>query len=114
VKDPVEEQIEEAISRGEFDHLPGRGQPLPKGDDGPGWWARKKIAELRREERVEAFSREIEARMGAIWLLAGEDEVRAAVEGLNQEIASFGAGPEPIDPESTLMVWRRMWRMRET
>ena len=118
MKDPVEEQIEEAISRGDFDHLPGKGKPLPRGDDGPGWWARRKVAELRREERIEAFAGEIEERVGQLWTLPRESEVRAAVEHLNDEINAFNSPLadaeklELIDPEATVGVWRRMWRMR--
>ncbi|HKZ18975.1 MAG TPA: DUF1992 domain-containing protein [Acidimicrobiia bacterium] len=44
----VERIIEEAIARGEFDNLPGEGQPLSTGDDGPGWWIRNYVERMRR------------------------------------------------------------------
>ena len=47
----VERLIEEAIARGDFDDLPGEGKPLPPGDDGPGWWVRKYVERMRREEQ---------------------------------------------------------------
>ena len=47
----VERIIEEAIARGDFDHLPGEGKPLPTGDDGPGWWIRSYVERMRREEQ---------------------------------------------------------------
>jgi hypothetical protein len=46
----VERLIEEAIARGEFDRLPGEGQPLSLADDGPGWWVRRYIERMRLEE----------------------------------------------------------------
>jgi hypothetical protein len=46
----VERIIEEAIARGEFDNLSGEGQPLPTGDDGPGWWIRRYVERMRRED----------------------------------------------------------------
>jgi hypothetical protein len=38
----VERRITEAMDRGEFDHLPGAGKPIPGLDEPyePGWWAR--------------------------------------------------------------------------
>src|SRR5262245_22253312 len=44
----VERQIREAMERGEFDDLPGVGQPLPNIDQpyDPMWWLKEK---LRRE-----------------------------------------------------------------
>ena len=39
----VDRVIREAIERGEFDDLPGKGRPLPgQGEvDGEGWWIRR-------------------------------------------------------------------------
>lgn len=119
MKDPVEKQIEEAIARGEFDHLPGRGKPLPQGDDGPGWWARRKMAELRREERIEALARDLEDRLDRLWTIRSETGVRAAVDRLNDEINVLNSDLtdveklDLIDPEAAVEVWRRMWRMRD-
>jgi hypothetical protein len=38
-EDAVERQIREAQERGDFDHLPGEGKPLPSGSWGDGDWA---------------------------------------------------------------------------
>ena len=46
----VERIIEEAIARGEFDNLPGEGQPLPISDDGPGWWIRNYVEQMQRDD----------------------------------------------------------------
>ena len=42
----AENLIRDAMERGEFDHLPGAGRPLPDVDEGydPMWWIKKKIA----------------------------------------------------------------------
>jgi len=39
----ADERIDNAMQRGDFDHLPGRGQPLPDLDQpyDPNWWVRK-------------------------------------------------------------------------
>ena len=38
----IERQIRESIERGEFDNLPGAGEPIPglNGRDEPDWWVR--------------------------------------------------------------------------
>ena len=50
----ADRQIREAMERGEFDDLPGTGEPLP--DAGvaydPAWWAKKWIARTRDDERA--------------------------------------------------------------
>ncbi len=77
----IENSIQQAIRRGEFDDLPGAGKPiegLGHGDD-PDWWVKRKIREenlsglgppailLRIEsnefdERIDEFTREVDAR----------------------------------------------------
>ena len=42
---PVERQIREARERGEFDDLPGKGEPLDLSDGDELWWVRRKLAE---------------------------------------------------------------------
>jgi len=37
----VERKIREAMARGEFDNLPGAGEPIPDLDDDPNWWVKK-------------------------------------------------------------------------
>ncbi|MDX1447446.1 MAG: DnaJ family domain-containing protein [Acidimicrobiia bacterium] len=39
----VDRIIREAMERGDFDHLPGQGKPIPgEGEvDGEGWWIRR-------------------------------------------------------------------------
>jgi hypothetical protein len=70
----VERQIAEAMERGEFDDLPGAGEPIPGLDKpyDPSWWAQ---AWLRRERLVE------EARELRRSALAEYRRLRAAGEG---------------------------------
>ena len=50
----ADRQIREAMERGEFDDLPGTGEPLP--DAGaqydPAWWAKKWIERDRERQRL--------------------------------------------------------------
>lgn len=43
----IDKQIRDAEERGEFDDLPGKGQPLKKSSrpDDPDWWIKQKIAQ---------------------------------------------------------------------
>jgi hypothetical protein len=118
MKDPVEDQIEAAIRRGDFDHLPGSGQPLPKGDDGPGWWARRRIAEVRRQDRLADLAARIERNLGEVWVLPDEAAVRSRVEEFNNEIAAANqCVPDDeqlpgLVADDVIATWRRMYRAR--
>ncbi len=118
VKDPVEEQIKEAIARGDFDNLPGQGRPLPKGDDGPGWWARRRIEQMRRQDRLAELSARIDRDLGEVWVLRDEAAVRERVAEFNAEIGAANRDVpvdeqlQPLDPAEVLATWRRMYRAR--
>ena len=86
----VEQQIREARERGEFDNLPGHGQPLPDIDRPRDelWWVRKK---LQREEvsyapPAIALRREVDDALAAIAAASSEDEVRRLVDAINERI----------------------------
>ncbi|MGH8911693.1 MAG: DnaJ family domain-containing protein, partial [Acidimicrobiia bacterium] len=70
--DPVEDQIRRAIERGEFDALPGSGRRLELGENGPAWWAKRKVEEIRRQERAIEMGRRIADLEAKIWTLADE------------------------------------------
>lgn len=116
--DPVETQIEEAMARGEFKNLPGHGKPLSRDDAGPGWWARRKLAEMRRQDQIDEMRRSIDHRMGDLWPLRTEEEVLQRVAELNLEIEAFNAELneedrlDALDPAAMTAMWRRMWRAR--
>lgn len=117
-RDIVEEQLREAMERGDFDGLPGRGRPLKLGDDSPDWWARRKMEELRREEGMTELVQRLQRERDRIWTLTDERAVRDATEELNRHIAEVNPllreadRPAPLDPEKAVVTWRRMGRLR--
>jgi hypothetical protein len=118
----VEQQIRAAQERGEFDNLPGAGEPLPgrgRPDDDL-WWVRQYV---RREGiSTEALlptplrlAREIERLPEAVGSL--DSEVRAAVRDLNRRIAEHLAVPSgprvpvrPVNPDAVVEQWRTVRR----
>jgi len=48
----VERKIREAMARGEFDNLPGAGEPIPDLDDDPNWWVKKWVKRERLKDAV--------------------------------------------------------------
>lgn len=115
----AEDRIRAAQEAGEFEHLPGFGQPIP-GIDEPHdelWWVKDK---LKREQIVAlppalAIRRDVETTLASLSTLQSESSVRATVAALNERIskASFAItwGPPvdvmPFDVEEILSRWRR-------
>ena len=99
----AERQIREAQQSGQFDGLPGLGDPIP-GIDEPlhdNWWIRDKL----RRENIQALSPVLEARLETERLLEAlssirtETELRRRVNALNEKIrkAHFSPIPGPSD-----------------
>lgn len=115
----TERRIREGIDRGDFDGLPGAGQPIeglerPHDDD---WWIK---AKLRREELeylppTLAIRREVELAREAIWAASSESVVRRILGEINPRIRQMNrlgaAGPPtsvmPLDETVVLAEWRR-------
>jgi hypothetical protein len=114
----VEAQIERARRRGDFDGLPGHGEPLTDLDaaDDPAWWGKQ----LLRREGVSVLPpalgirRKAEALREAAPSFRSEADVRMAAELLNTEISRLNShspgGPAttqaPLDPEALVRAWR--------
>jgi hypothetical protein len=114
----VEEQIRAAQEAGEFDHLPGFGKPIPELDepDDELWW----IKNLLKRERLSLLPpgleilRTVEREMERILRLRSEEEVRHAVQQLNDQIrrANFAItwGPAStaslLDADEVVARWR--------
>lgn len=119
-RDLVEDQLREAMERGDFDELPGAGRPLDLRDDSPDWWARSKVEELRRQEHLTELIRELEAKRDRIWSLPEEAAVRAAVSDLNRRIEELNPLLRDeeqlrlLDPDTAVSTWRKMERLRLT
>ena len=115
----VERQIREATERGEFDNLPGEGQPIPglTGRDDEDWWVK---GFLEREQLPMplppslALRREVAGLRESLVDVGSEETVRAIVSDLNHRIVDSHRrridGPPVIlrlvDVEQTLADWR--------
>jgi DnaJ homologue, subfamily C, member 28, conserved domain len=114
----IERQIREGIERGDFDDLPGRGEPLADLDQPHDemWWVRDK---LRREEAsflppTLAVRKELEDTMERITQAGTETEVRRLVAAINERIRHVNrnatAGPPstlvPLEVERVVERWR--------
>lgn len=100
----AERRIREAMARGEFDHLPGAGSPIPGAGtaDDDLWWVRNWIDRQRRNQQVLDEARRLEESLGPIWMLPTETEVREAVAELKR------GREETCDVEDVLSTWRAM------
>ena len=114
----VERQIREATERGEFDNLPGEGQPIPglNGRDDEDWWVK---GFLEREKLPMplppslALRREVAGLGESLVDVRSEDTVRAIVTDLNHRILDSHRrrieGPpliiKLVDLEQTLADW---------
>ena len=115
----VERQVREATERGEFDNLPGAGQPLPglNGRDDEDWWVKKFVE----RERISLLPTTLALRKELVELpetlraLRDEVEVRHRIEDLNDRVRYTHRhrvdGPPlvltPVDVEATVAEWRR-------
>ena len=116
----IDQQIRAAERAGAFDDLEGEGKPLENLDsvDDPLWWAKGLV----RREGLDLLPPAIEVRRKVEKLrermaeFRREEDVRAAVEALNDEIRRLNkfatAGPPtsqaPLDLETELARWRSL------
>jgi len=116
---PIDRQIREAQERGEFDNLPGAGEPLPgygQADD-EDWWIRGLI----RRENITGMlpaslklRREIEDIQQTVATKKTEAAVRKVVEELNERIRKAQRGHidgppvvlSTVDADEVVAVWR--------
>jgi hypothetical protein len=114
----VERQIREATERGEFDDLPGAGQPIADLDKPHDelWWVRRK---LQREQLsylppTMALRKEAEEALAAAARAGSEGEARRIIAAINAKIVEgnrkAASGPPlnlvPFDVERVLRRWR--------
>lgn len=117
--DAVEAKIRRAMQEGQFDDLPGTRQRLELGDADDGWWARRKIDEMRRHDQLITEAGRIGTEIDRLWTLSQESQVRARVEELNRRIDDINQvmpeaeQVERIDPLKTVRTWHRMHRLRD-
>ena len=110
-------QIREAREEGLFDDLPGKGKPLNTGDAyDPLWWGKQLVAREGVSVLPPALEirRTVEQEMARIQGLQREDEVRAAIDSLNEKIRKVNrsnvSGPpttQPVlDVEKVVARWK--------
>jgi hypothetical protein len=115
----VERQIREATERGEFDNLPGQGQPIPglTGRDDENWWVK---GFLEREKLPMplptslALRKEVADLQETLADVGDEQVVRAIIIDLNRRIVDSHRrrvdGPpivmRPVDVEQAVAEWR--------
>ena len=114
----VENQIRDAMERGEFANLPGAGKPLPTIEQPADemWWVREKL----RRENVSylpptlAIRKELEDALGRVSQANSEAAVRSIVTAINERIVQINSRPTsgpssnvmPLDIETVLRKWR--------
>jgi hypothetical protein len=114
----AEEQIRAAQEEGQFDHLPGLGQPIPDIDEPHDelWWVRQKL----KRERLSALppalaiKLDVERTLTRVGALSREPEVRRELAALNDRIRTAQRnalwGPSfdvmPLDVEEVVAKWR--------
>src|SRR5262245_33127825 len=114
----AEQRIREAQAAGEFDNLPGLGQPIP-GIDQPHdelWWVKEKL----KREQLSSLPPALEIRLDVERTLAGlaaletDEQVRIAIAALNDRIRKASLRPVwgppvdvmPLDVEEVVGTWR--------
>jgi len=118
----VDEQIQKAQERGDFDNLPGKGKPLSNlhGPDDELWWVREYVRRegLPREALLPASLRlrkEREGLLDRLTTLTSEKDVRETVADLNRRIVTWMRAPsEPIVPLGPVNVEDAVRRWRES
>ena len=118
----VEKMIREATERGEFDDLPGMGEPLDLSDaDDPDWWVKRKI----RDEHLDSSAllpaslqlrKEAQGFPESLRGIGDEDQVREILVDFNHRVReahlSTRAGmptlvtAHTIDVEEMIARWR--------
>jgi hypothetical protein len=114
----IERKIRESMEAGEFDNLPGRGQPIAElaRPYDELWWLRKKLREeqLSIDPPTLVLRREYDDAMAEIAGAGSEREVRRLVAAINDRIVyvnshtTFGPPSDlvPLNVERVVADWR--------
>ncbi|CAM5525532.1 hypothetical protein SVIOM74S_00981 [Streptomyces violarus] len=114
----VDKQIRDAETRGEFERLPGAGQPLPADVDSTYdelWWVKRKMARegLSVLPPTLALRKEAEDALLAAYAAPSEQAVRKIIGEINDKIRDMMFKPppgpplgKPYDVEDVVRQWR--------
>ncbi|MEU6381413.1 DUF1992 domain-containing protein [Streptomyces sp. NPDC046909] len=115
----VDKQIQDAQGRGDFDRLPGVGEPLPADLETPYdelWWVRRKMARegLAVLPPALALRKEAEDTLAAALTAPSERAVRKLITDVNDKIRTMmfrpppgpPLGKKPYDVEDVVRQWR--------
>jgi hypothetical protein len=93
----VERIIREAQEAGEFDHVPGRGKPIPGIGQTyePTWWVRSWVERERRNDAVTALTARLRHELPRLLASSDPTVIRSGVDGLNAEIAALNGDLAP-------------------
>ncbi|MEU6282216.1 DUF1992 domain-containing protein [Streptomyces sp. NPDC047028] len=116
----VDKQIRDAQRRGEFDALPGAGEPLPTDIESPYdelWWIKRKMARegLAALPPALALRKEAEDALVAAYAAPSERIVRQIITDVNVKIREMmfkpppgpPLGKKPYDVEEVVREWRQ-------
>jgi len=119
----VENSIQQAIRRGEFDDLPGAGKPIPGlgATHDPDWWIRRKIETEKLTGlgppalRLRVEDAELDDRLDE---LSREAEVREALEDFNRRVIDarrqLQGGPPVVTPTRDVAAEVAAWHDRRS
>ena len=122
----VDLQIEQAMARGEFDNLPGRGKPITDlgSSHDPDWWLKKLVEREQISVLPPALAlRKEDAELDAtLDRLASESEVRRELEAFNERIRrarmQLAGGPPVVTPmrevDDEVAAWGQRRQARST
>ncbi|MEU0382986.1 DUF1992 domain-containing protein [Streptomyces chartreusis] len=115
----VDKQIRDAETRGEFERLPGAGQPLPAdvyATYDELWWVKRKMARegLSVLPPTLALRKEAEDALQAAYAAPSEQAVRKIIGEINDKIRDMmfkpppgpPLGKKPYDVEDVVRQWR--------
>ncbi|MFI8531838.1 DUF1992 domain-containing protein [Streptomyces aquilus] len=115
----VDKQIRDAQRRGDFDRLPGAGEPLPPELSTPYdelWWIKRKMAHegLSSLPPALALRKEAEDTLAAAYAAPSERAVRELITDVNVKIRAMmfrpppgpPLGKKPYDVEEVVRQWR--------
>ncbi|MFE0253227.1 DUF1992 domain-containing protein [Streptomyces sp. NPDC059010] len=116
----VDKQIHDAQERGDFESLPGTGEPLPTDLEAPYdelWWIKRKMARegLSVLPPALALRKEAEDALKAAYAAPSERAVRKIITAVNTKIRDMllkpppgpPLGKKPYDVEKVVREWRQ-------